>query len=67
MFTSERSQLDGFVAFVKHNHLAGELKNLNWRAFPFGYNGHSYAYQHYDVKIAHKFQQLVHAKAIAAR
>jgi N-acetylmuramidase/Putative peptidoglycan binding domain len=67
MFTSERSQLDGFVAFVKHNHLAGELKNLNWRAFAFGYNGHSYANQHYDVKIAHKFQQLVHAKAIATR
>jgi len=67
MFTSERSQLDGFVAFVKHNHLAGALKHLDWRAFAAGYNGQSYAKQHYDVKIAHKFQQLVHAKVVAAR
>jgi hypothetical protein len=67
MFTSEKSQLDGFVAFVKHNHLAGALKHLNWRAFALGYNGQSYAKQHYDVKIAHKFQQLMHAKVVAGQ
>jgi N-acetylmuramidase len=67
MFTSEKSQLDGFVAFVKSNHLAGPLKHLNWRAFAAGYNGQSYAKQHYDVKIARKYQQLLHAKAVAAR
>lgn len=67
MFTSERAQLDGFVAFVKHNHLAPALKRLDWRSFARGYNGRSYHLQHYDDKIARKYRELVSAGGVARR
>jgi hypothetical protein len=67
MFTSERSQLDGFVAFVKNRHLDGALKRLDWRAFAFGYNGASYHRDNYDGKIAKRYRDLVHPAAVALR
>lgn len=67
MFTSERSQLDGFVAFVKKKHLSGALKRLDWRAFAFGYNGPSYHRDNYDGKIAKRYRELAHAAAVAVK
>lgn len=67
MFTSEKAQLDGFVAFVKTNHLVGALKRLDWPAFAAGYNGRNYHAQNYDGKIARKYRQLVAASAVAAK
>ena len=66
MFTSERSQLDGFVAFVKSQHLDGPLKRLDWRAFAHGYNGRSFHRDNYDGKIAQEYRKLAHAAALAA-
>lgn len=66
MFTSERSQLDGFVAFVKSQHLDDPLVRLDWRAFARGYNGASFHRDNYDGKIAQKYRQLAHAAAVAA-
>ena len=65
MFTSEKSQLDGFVAFVKSKHLDQALKHLDWRAFAFGYNGRAFHQQNYDGKIAHKYRGLLHRSALA--
>jgi hypothetical protein len=67
MFTSERSQLDGFVAFVKNKHLDGPLKRLDWPAFAYGYNGADFHRDDYDGKIAKKYRALVHAVTVAAR
>jgi hypothetical protein len=67
MFTSERSQLDGFVAFVKNQKLDGPLKRLDWRAFARGYNGSGFHRDNYDGKISEKFRSLAHAATVAAR
>lgn len=67
MFTSERSQLDGFVAFVKSQHLDGPLKRLDWRAFARGYNGASFHRDNYDGKIAKRYRDLAHAATVAAK
>jgi len=65
MFTSEKSQLDGFVTFVKHRKLDQALIHLNWRAFAYGYNGPKFHGQNYDGKIAQKYRELVHRSALA--
>lgn len=67
MFTSERSQLDGFVAFVKGRKLDGALKRLDWRAFALGYNGPAYHRDNYDGKIAKRYRELAHAAVAAAK
>ena len=67
MFTSERSQLDGFVAFVKSQHLDGPLKRLDWRAFARGYNGAGFHRDNYDGKIAAKYRHLTHPAQVAIR
>jgi len=67
MFTSERSQLDGFVEFVKGKHLDGALRRLDWPTFAFGYNGRGYHRDNYDGKIAKRYAQLAHAATVAAR
>jgi hypothetical protein len=67
MFTSERSQLDGFVAFVKNKHLDGALRHLDWREFARGYNGRSYHRDNYDGKIARRYAQLAHAATVAVK
>jgi len=67
MFTSERSQLDGFVTFVKNKRLDGPLKRLDWPAFASGYNGSDFHRDNYDGKIAQKYRALVHAVTVAAR
>lgn len=67
MFTSERSQLDGFVAFVKNRHLDGPLKRLDWRAFALGYNGPAYHRDNYDGKIANRYRALAHAAVVATK
>lgn len=67
MFTSERSQLDGFVAFVKSQHLDGLLKRLDWRAFARGYNGSDFHRDNYDGKIAQKYRTLAQAATLSAK
>lgn len=66
MFTSERSQLDGFVAFVKSQHLDVALRHLDWKAFARGYNGSSFHRDNYDGKIAKRYAQLALSTAVAA-
>ena len=67
MFTSESSQLAGFVTFVNRAHLADALRRLDWRAFARGYNGKKFYVHDYDGKIARKYRELVNARALARR
>lgn len=52
---SEAAQLQGMVAFIKHNHLDDELRSHNWAAFARGYNGAGYAKNNYHTKLASAF------------
>jgi hypothetical protein len=56
------------VAFVRSKHLEGPLKQLDWRAFAFGYNGRGFHRDDYDGKIAEKYRVLARATtAVAAK
>lgn len=57
MYASEGRQLDAFVAYVKSRHLDDELREHRWAAFAFGYNGRSYAENHYDTKLAAAYKR----------
>ncbi|SEA50729.1 N-acetylmuramidase family protein [Variovorax sp. YR216] len=52
MYSSEGRQLEAFVAFVKHEGLADEMRDLRWADFARRYNGPRYAENSYDVKLA---------------
>jgi hypothetical protein len=67
MFTSERRQLDAFVAFVRSKHLVQALKTTNWPTFAEGYNGPDYKKDNYDGKIAAIYRELVASRPVAKR
>lgn len=52
MYDSEGAQLDAFVAFVKGQGLADELRDLRWADFARRFNGVDFAANHYDTKLA---------------
>jgi hypothetical protein len=56
----EDEQIDGMAAFIIHAGLGGDLKLRKWAAFARGYNGDSYAKNHYDTRLALAYH---HAKA----
>lgn len=57
MSESEGAQLDAFVAFVIHEHLDDELRELRWAGFARGYNGEDYAINLYDKKLAAAYRK----------
>lgn len=58
MYRSEGAQLDAFVAFIKHEGLADELREHRWADFARRYNGPSYAINRYDTKLAAAYAAL---------
>lgn len=56
-YRDEASQLDTMCRFIKHNGLIDELKNQNWSAFAYRYNGEGYKANSYDTKLANAFKQ----------
>jgi hypothetical protein len=55
MILSEDDQLWAMVNFLDSTGLAKHLRSQNWTAFAKGYNGPSYAANHYDVKLAENY------------
>lgn len=58
MYRSEGAQLDAFVAFIKTEGLADELRDRRWADFARRYNGPSYAINRYDTKLAAAYAAL---------
>lgn len=56
-YRDEASQLDTMCRFIKHNGLIDELKNQNWSAFAYRYNGEEYKANNYHTKLANAFKQ----------
>jgi hypothetical protein len=54
---SEDSQVLGQAAFLVANDLDESLREEDWQAFAFGYNGPRYWQNQYDVKLAQQFQR----------
>ncbi len=52
MYESEGKHLDAFVAFVRSQGLADELREHRWADFARRYNGSNYAINRYDDKLA---------------
>lgn len=52
MFQSEYAALLAFVAYVKSNSLADEIRRKDWAGFARAYNGPAYKRNAYDVKMA---------------
>lgn len=57
MYAGEREQLQAFVRYVQTAGLASALRDQDWAGFAHGYNGPSYAENHYDSKMAAAFDQ----------
>lgn len=61
MYDSESAQLDTFVAFVKSQGLADELRDGRWADFARRYNGPNFAINRYDQKLALAFNHATKA------
>lgn len=57
MSHSEDAQLAAVAAFLDSTHLDAPLKAHDWASFAAGYNGPSYAKNHYDVSLRGEFQK----------
>jgi hypothetical protein len=57
MSDSEDSQLAAVAAFLRSTHLDVPLQAHDWASFAAGYNGPSYAKNHYDVSLRGEFQK----------
>src|SRR5579863_7318823 len=57
MCDSEDSQLLAFGAFLKSSKLDTALRIHDWTNFARGYNGSSFAENHYDTKLQEEFQK----------
>ncbi|MCY1274945.1 His-Xaa-Ser repeat protein HxsA [compost metagenome] len=55
MVRSEDAQLMGMVGYLGGTGLTRHLKNQNWEAFARGYNGKSYAQNHYHIKLEEQY------------
>jgi hypothetical protein len=55
MYYSEGQHLRAFLGFCRSNNLVRHLRTHNWAAFAAGYNGPSYAENHYDTKMAQAY------------
>lgn len=52
MMASEGRQLYAIAKFLKNGKLDTPLRQRDWAAFAFGYNGPNYAINHYDERLA---------------
>ncbi len=57
MCDSEDSQLAAVAAFLRATHLDLPLQAHDWASFAAGYNGPSFAKNHYDVSLRGEFQK----------
>ncbi len=55
MYNSEGQQMRSFLAYCQGAGLASALRTHDWARFARGYNGASYAANHYDVNIANAY------------
>jgi hypothetical protein len=55
--SSAVSQLNSFVGFCKANKLGQYLKDKNWAAFAYRYNGPGYKANSYDTKLAYWYNK----------
>ncbi|AZP11801.1 N-acetylmuramidase family protein [Undibacterium parvum] len=62
MQTDEKSQLDAFCEYIKHNHLSNALRQHDWVAFAKGYNGPEYWKNNYDKLMAAAYEKFSHEK-----
>jgi hypothetical protein len=58
MVDSEDGQLDAMVRFIAHHGLDRAMRQRDWTAFARGYNGPSFAENHYDEKLEKEFADL---------
>lgn len=56
-YRDEASQLDTMCRFIRVNGLIDELKNRDWSAFAYRYNGEGYKVNNYHGKLAAAFRQ----------
>lgn len=63
MKESEAKQLNSFVTFIKNSGLSDELRNKNWAAFAFRYNGPGYDKNGYDTKLAQAYTKYSHEES----
>jgi len=54
---SEGKQLEACCNFIKNTKLDAALRKRDWAGFARGYNGPSYAANHYDTKLAEAYQR----------
>jgi hypothetical protein len=62
MYRSEGAQLDSFVTFLQHQHLAAPLREKRWADFARGYNGAGFAANHYDYRLKTAYEQFAKQK-----
>lgn len=61
MYISEAQHLNAFCRLVKSMGLDDELQRRDWAAFANGYNGPSFATNHYDSKLEASYARLISA------
>ncbi len=54
---SEANQLSHMINFIESANLLDALRDRDWATFAEGYNGPSYATNHYDTKLATAYQR----------
>ena len=57
MYKDEASQLEAMCRYIKVNNLVSALKNKDWKAFAFAYNGKAYAKNNYDIKLENAYKK----------
>lgn len=57
MFKSEAQHLQAFLAYCKDRNLVRHLKNKDWAAFAYGYNGELYAQNNYHTKMKAAYEK----------
>lgn len=66
MQKSEGEHLTAFCHFVKSSGLDDELRRRDWMGFARGYNGTSFALNHYDTRLAKAFENFHSIDTIGA-
>jgi hypothetical protein len=56
-YKDEGAQLDTMCRFIRQNKLIDALKNKDWSALAYRYNGESYRANNYHGKLAAAFKQ----------
>lgn len=59
MKSGYKAQITALTAFLKVNSLIRPLRDKDWAAFAYGYNGPGYAENKYDIEMRSKYQECV--------